>query len=66
MKAVLVRKLAPIIDGVDVAEHSIGEVLDLPPRDASLLMAEGWAVPQRVDEVGSRHRVTDTYSNLAS
>jgi hypothetical protein len=41
----LTRKLAECLDGVDVSACREGDVLDLPHRDALLLMAEGWAIP---------------------
>lgn len=43
----LVRKLADRLDGVDVSNQREGDVLDLPGRDAELLVGEGWAVPIR-------------------
>ena len=43
----LTRKLAERIDGVDLSERQVGDVLELSPRDASLLMAEGHAEPDR-------------------
>jgi hypothetical protein len=43
MRVRLNRKLANVIDGLDVSGCRVGDVLDLPPRDALLLVAEGWA-----------------------
>jgi hypothetical protein len=45
MRIRLIRKLAKHINGVDVSHRRVGEVMDLPPRDAELLLAEGWARP---------------------
>ncbi len=39
----LTRKLADCLDGVDVSHYSVGDVLDLPRREAALLVAEKWA-----------------------
>jgi hypothetical protein len=39
----LTRKLANMIDGVDLSAYRVGQLLDLPWRDARLLLAEGWA-----------------------
>lgn len=39
----LTRKLADMIDGVDLSASRVGQVLHLPWRDAWLLIAEGWA-----------------------
>lgn len=41
----LTRKYAEMIDGVSLENASVGDRLDLPPRDADVLIAEGWAVP---------------------
>ena len=41
----LTRKHAECIDGIDLSGHRVGQIVDLPERDASLLVAEGWAVP---------------------
>jgi hypothetical protein len=47
MKVVLMCKLADCLDGIDVADHHVGDVLDLPWRDAQILLAEQWAIPDR-------------------
>ena len=41
----LTRKLADCLDGVDVSHYSVGDVLDVPRREAHMLVAEGWAEP---------------------
>jgi hypothetical protein len=43
----LTKKLAEEIDGVDLHGHEVGDVVDLPPQEATLLMAEQWAFPER-------------------
>ena len=54
---VLRRKLAEMIDGVNLAGYRAGDRLLLNARDASLLIAEGWAeVPSRLE----RRRKSDT------
>ena len=40
----LIRKLAEELDGVDLSGRRVGDVLKLTPREAALLVAEGWAV----------------------
>ena len=40
---VLTRKLAEAIDGIDLVGRHVGDRLALMPREASLLIAEGWA-----------------------
>ena len=44
----LLRKYAESIDGVNLEKAAVGDRLELPPRDANILIAEGWAV--RVDD----------------
>src|SRR5689334_19873633 len=45
MRVELVRKLANYLDGIDVSEYKQGDIIDLPWRDAELLIAERWAAP---------------------
>src|SRR4051794_2952092 len=47
MRVYLVRKLAEKIDGVDLSAHDVGDVLDLSPSEARLIVAEGWGIPGR-------------------
>ena len=44
MQIQLVRKLANHLDGIDVSASRQGDVIDLPRRDAELLIAEQWAI----------------------
>lgn len=39
----LTKKLADVVDGIDLTHCQEGDVIDLPARHARLLMAEGWA-----------------------
>ena len=39
----LTRKLADMIDGVDISAYEVGQVLPLPVAAAKLLIAEKWA-----------------------
>jgi hypothetical protein len=43
----LKRKLADRIDGIDLSNHEVGDVIDLPDRKARMLVAEGWGVIER-------------------
>jgi hypothetical protein len=43
VKLLLTRKLAECIDGVDLSDRHVGEVIDVPPAEARLLLAEQWA-----------------------
>ncbi len=40
----LIRKYAEMIDGIDLEDAVVGDRLELSPRDADVLIAEGWAV----------------------
>ena len=39
----LIRKHAECIDGIDLSERHIGDVVEMPEREARTLIAEGWA-----------------------
>lgn len=47
----LVRKLAPLIDGIDLSHRAVGDTFRLPANEARLLITEGWST-----EVRSRTR----------
>ena len=52
MRVVLLRKIAEeSMDGVDVRDCHVGDVLDLAPADADLLVAEKWAIRDRRREL---------------
>jgi hypothetical protein len=34
-----------MLDGVDVSRFHVGDILDLPDADATMLIAERWAEP---------------------
>jgi hypothetical protein len=44
MKVQLTRKLAAILNGVDVSAIQVGDIVELPDSTAAMLIAEGWAV----------------------
>jgi hypothetical protein len=46
MRVRLIKKLAAVIDGIDVSAHTPGDLLDLKATEARLLIAEGWAVSE--------------------
>lgn len=53
MQIRLIRKLAECLDGVDVSHYHAGDVLDLPRREAEMLLTEGWA-SRNVEAAGNR------------
>ena len=58
MKVRLTCKLSEVINGVDLSNAREGDTLDVSPRDALLLIAEGWASPvfQERDKAHDRPR----------
>lgn len=57
MRVRLVRKLADLLDGVDVSGHRSGDILELSHHDAELLIAERWAEPEAA--AAGRDRIRD-------
>lgn len=56
MRVRLIRKLAEQIDGVDLTGRAVGDVLDIPDREALMLVSEGWATaeePLRAESIGA-------------
>ena len=43
MKVRLTRKFSNLLNGLDLSRYEKGDTLDLSPRDADMLVAEGWA-----------------------
>ena len=41
----LTKKLASVMNGVDVSSVNVGDILELPESAARMMIAEGWAVP---------------------
>ena len=59
----LLRKFAESIDGVNLQDAVVGDRLDLSPRDANILIAEGWAVhadDERLERLLPRALAADT------
>ena len=55
MKVRLTRKFADQIDGIDLEGYRPGDLMELPPEQARIIVAEKWAVPERRE-----HRVPDS------
>ena len=47
MKVRLTRKHAEQIDGINLSGYEVGDMLDLTPDEARLIIAEEWALPDR-------------------
>ncbi|HTM04544.1 MAG TPA: hypothetical protein VL173_13630 [Vicinamibacterales bacterium] len=58
MRIRLTRKLAELLNGVDLSRHRVGDVFDLPLRDAQVLVAEGWARPAADQQAADHTRVS--------
>ena len=43
----LLRKLALLMNGIDVSRLSVGDIMELPDSAAEMMIAEGWG--ERVD-----------------
>ena len=69
MRVRLTRRFAECVDGIDLSTFHVGDLLDLSPHDAGMLIAEGWAAlvtsehmdaldrkPRADAANGSRHR----------
>jgi len=61
MKVRLTKKLAERIDGVDLSDYHVGEVLELSARESRVLIAEEWATARerrrvQAEVVGSERR----------
>ena len=56
MKVRLTRKFSNLLNGIDLSRYEKGDTLDLSPRDADMLVAEGWA--ERA-ESSTRDRAAD-------
>lgn len=57
MRVRLIKKLAEVIDGIDLTAVKAGDVLNLERSEAQLLIVEGWAVLE--DRVGRREHVSE-------
>ncbi len=64
MRVRLVRKLANWIDGIDLRHCGVGDLVDLPERQARIMTVERWAVLAR--RAGDLVVSTDSEEPLAS
>ena len=56
MRVRLTKKLADALNGIDLTQSRVGDVLDVPPYEAELLVAEVWAEAVPDDPAGDRSR----------
>ena len=64
MKVRLTKKYAEQINGIDLHGRDIGDVLELPPEKARLVVAEEWAIPERRESTAPdspRRRYEDSH-----
>jgi len=61
MRVRLTRKLADRIDGVDLRGCVVGDVLELPRAQASLLIAEEWATLESAASSDHPRQQTEDY-----
>jgi len=54
MRVRLTRKLAAEIDGIDLSDYAVGDVMELSERKGRLLVAEGWGVEEQRESGLSR------------
>jgi hypothetical protein len=45
MRVKLIRKFANALNGVDLTRVRVGDIMELKPYQAALLIHEGWAEP---------------------
>ena len=57
MRVKLTKKFAEVLNGVDLSRARAGDVLDISPRDAGLLLASEWALPAEEEEIHDRGNV---------
>jgi hypothetical protein len=60
----LTRKLAPIMNGVDVSQVHVGDVIEVSDDRAEALVASGWAEPVLPD-TPLTHPVLSTHERSA-
>ena len=61
MRVRIVRKLADRVDGIDITNCDVGDLIDLRENEAYVMVAERWAVParRRGDSAGLSRSLTD-------
>jgi hypothetical protein len=49
----LIKKLAPVLNGVDLSLVTVGDVIRVPEATAAMLIREGWAELMKAEAVPS-------------
>jgi hypothetical protein len=62
VKVKLTKKFAAMLCGVDLSRAHEGDVLDIAPRDAGILLASEWALPADETEDTGEHRAPKVVS----
>jgi hypothetical protein len=65
VKVKLTKRFAEMINSVDLSRVHVGEVLDLSPRDAGVLLVEGWALPLDADDAVERRGASHLLAEAA-
>ena len=55
----LIRKIAESVNGIDLSPYHVGDVFDLHPLEADVLIIEGWAVTEYTDRAPDRRSGKD-------
>jgi hypothetical protein len=55
LRVQLTHKLANRLDGIDVSQFRVSDIIELPDAHAALLIAEGWAKPVVESSVSVHH-----------
>ncbi len=67
MKIRLTKRFAERIDGVDLSGVRTGDVLDVPPKEARILINEGWAdIVGSGEESDAKRRISDELKGRTS
>ena len=67
MRVQLTKKLAEMLDGIDLSHYAVGDIMEVTRAEAELLIAEGWAIPivERPRLVAKAARTTHALQGFA-
>ena len=64
-KVRLIRKLAPLLNGIDLSKHQVGDVISVSDAVALMLVREGWAKWATGDKAAGKSDKAAAESNSA-